>query len=337
VLMGSAVRLFDYAVDVCNALVLAYSVALIGNKKVLSSLGYELPSELLTGELIAKASTHTWSVTGCEEAPAIDHQSQLVVKVQEDVRVQSDFLFKLHRTAAWTQALLPGYARYLVQTDSLVGSPTGIYSFDGPRLDKANNGPCDNPGLYADTMIQESSMPFRKRRDWPWLINRFRLIGEAARDQFARTHLLQYTQPERILLVIRNTRATRDHATIRLWACAVPSTEQLPHDLSTLIDSQPEHVLRELTRKALRVASRHPTITVAPKYVCLDLFSRDLRTRELEASHLRPELICRLEYAESDTFLPRVTLLNGTVERRGQIGITWNSHPVPYTKDSWFC
>jgi hypothetical protein len=102
VLMGSAVRLFDYAVDVCNALVLAYSIVLVGNREVLSSLGYKLPDELLIGELIAKMGKRDWSVTGCEKAPAIDSQSQLVVNVQEAVGAQSDFVFNLHRTAAWT-------------------------------------------------------------------------------------------------------------------------------------------------------------------------------------------------------------------------------------------
>jgi hypothetical protein len=337
VLAGSAVRLFDYAVDVCNALVLAFSIVLIGNRKVLSSSGHTLPDELLTGALIAKVSARTWSVTGCEEAPAIDHQSQLVVKVQEDERVQSDFLFKLHRTAAWAQTLLPGYARYFVQTSSPAGNPTGLHSFDGSRLDKANNAPCDSPELHALSVNEEPSMDFSKRHDWPKPIRQLWLLGAAAKSQFARTRLLRYAQSGRILLVIRNARAKRDHSTIRLWAWAVPSFEQPPNDFSTLISSQPEHVLRELTRASLRVASRHPAVTIAPKYVCLNLFSRDLRTRELEASHLRPELICQLEYAESDTFFPRVTLLNGTVERRGQIRITWNSHPVPYAKESWFC
>lgn len=337
VLMGSAVRLFDYAVDVCNALVLAYAVILMANREVLSSLGYSLPDELLIGELIARLGTRAWSVTGCEKAPAIDHQPQLVVKVQETARTQSDFMFNLHKTAAWTQALLPGYARYLIQMSSPVGKPAGLYSFSGPRLDDANNGPRDSPRLYSDTVIPEACLDFGKRHDWPQSIHRLWLMGEAARSQCARAHLLRYSQPQKILLVIRDARATRDHSTIRLWARAVPSREQSSNDLSRLIDSQSKRVLDTLTKAALRVAIHHQPVTIAPKYVSLDLFSRDLRVRELQASHLRPELVCRLEYAKSDSFLPRVTLQNGRVERRGQIRITWNSHPISYDKDSWFC
>lgn len=217
VLMGSAIRLFDYAVDVCNALVLAYAVILMANREVLSSLGYSLPDELLIGELIARLGTGAWSVTGCEKAPAIDHQPQLVVKVQETARTQSDFMFNLHKTAAWTQALLPGYARYLIQTSSPVGKPAGLYSFSGPRLDDANNGPRDSPRLYSDTVIPEACLDFGKRHDWPQSIHRLWLMGEAARSQCARAHLLRYSQPQKILLVIRDARATRDHSTIRLW------------------------------------------------------------------------------------------------------------------------
>ena len=337
VLMGSAVRLFDYAVDVCNALVLAYSIVLVGNREVLSSLGYKLPDELLIGELMARMGTRDWSVTGCEKAPAIDNQSQLVVKVQETVRTQSDFVFNLHRTAAWTQALLPGYARYLVQTSSRAGRLASLYSFSGPRLDDANNGPRENPGLYADTVIQESCMDFKKHHSWPRLVHRVWLMGEAVKSQLARARLLHCSEPTSILFVIRDARAKRDHSTVRLWAWGAPSFERTSDGISALIDSQPEHVLSRLTRAAIRVALHHPAVTVAPKYICLDLFSRDLRVRELQASHLRPELICQLEYAASDGFFPKVTLMGGRVEPRGRIRITWNSHPVPYNKESWFC
>lgn len=337
VLMGSAIRLFDYAVDVCNALVLAYSIVLVGNRTVLSSLGYKLPDELLIGELIARMGTRDWSVTGCEKAPAIDNQSQLIVKVQEAVRAQNDFVFNLHRTAAWTQALLPRYARYLVQTSSRTGRLAGLYSFSGPRLDDANNGPRENPGLYADTVIQESCVDFNKRHSWPRPIRRLWLIGEAGKSQLARARLLHFSEPTSILFIIRDARVKRDHFTVRLWAWGAPSFDRSSDDISALIDSQPEHVLSRLTRAALRVALHHPSVTIALKYVCLDLFSRDLRVRELQASHLRPELICQLEYAESDSFFPKVTLMGGRVERRGRIRITWNSHPVLYNKGSWFC
>lgn len=336
VLMGSVIRLFDYAVDVCNALVLAYCVVLTANRGVLALSGHKLPDELLIGELIARMSTRAWAVTRCEKAPAIDNQSQLVVKVQETVRTQNDFVFNLHRTAAWVQALMPGYTRYLVQTSSRVGKP-GLYSFSGPRLDDANNGPQDNPELYADTVIQESCVDFNKRHDWPRSIHRLWLIGEAGKSQLARARLLHYSESTSVLLIVRDARATRDHFTVRLWARGAPTFERPSGDISALIDSQAEHVLRGLTRAALRVASHHPAVTIAPKYVCLDLFSRDLRVREMQTSHLRPELICRLEYAESDSLFPKVTLMGGKVERRGRIRITWNSRPVPYNKDSWFC
>jgi hypothetical protein len=336
VLMDSAIRLFDYTMDVCNALVLAYSIVLLGNRKVLSSLGYDLPDELLIGELMAKMGTRDWSVTGCEKAPTIDNQSQLVVKVQETVHTRSDFVFNLHRTAAWAQALMPGYTRYLVQTSSRAGR-LGLYSFSGPRLDDANNGPQDNPGLCADTVIQESCMDFNKRHDWPRPIHRLWLIGAAAKSQLARARLLHYSESTSILFVIRDARAKRDRSTVRLWAWGAPSFERSSDDISALIDSEPKHVLSGLTRAALHIALHHPVVTVAPKYVCLDLFSRDIRVRELQASHLRSELVCRLEYAAYDSLLPRVTLMGGRVERRGHIRITWNSHPVPYNKETWFC
>jgi len=337
VLLGSVIRLFDYTVDVCNALILAYSVALIANREALSSIGYRLPDELLIGEIIARTTTRAWSVTGCEKAAAIDNQSQLVVKVQDAVRAQIDFMFSLHKTAAWTQALLPGYARYLVQTSSPAGTLSGLYSFSGPRLDDANNGFQDSPTPYADVIIQESCLPFVRHRDWPTPIHRVWLMREAVRSQLARAHLLHYSEPKSILLVIRNARAKRDHSTVRLWGWGAPSFERSHDEVTTMVASQPEHVLGRLSRAALHVACPRLAVTVVPKYVCLDLFSRDLRIRELEASHLRPELVCQLEWADSGTLLPKVTLMGGRVERHGHVRITWNSHPVPYDKESWFC
>ena len=63
------IRRFDNLLDVCNGLLLAFSIFMLTR----DDERYELPTNLLVDELMAATTTPYWSVVGCLPVPhAID-------------------------------------------------------------------------------------------------------------------------------------------------------------------------------------------------------------------------------------------------------------------------
>jgi hypothetical protein len=122
------VRLFDDALDVCNALALGLKLFLLYGNVPRS----DWPQEVLLQELQAASASPWWTIEACLPSHSAKG-SQLNIHVNVSTRDYSKVQYSSVQTAAIAQRLAPGYSRYFISLRSPKALP-GWAGFYGLRL-----------------------------------------------------------------------------------------------------------------------------------------------------------------------------------------------------------
>ncbi|MCY4189720.1 MAG: hypothetical protein OXD42_00040, partial [Rhodospirillaceae bacterium] len=139
------IRRFDDLLDVCNGLLLAFSIFMLTR----DDGRYELLANLLVDELRAATRTPYWRIAGCLPVPDAN-RSQLVVHVRPDTQKVQLSLF---HSAILLEQLAPGYERYFFSFRSGKCWP-GFAAFDGRELTKRRMAKSPIEG-YGDVLEEK--------------------------------------------------------------------------------------------------------------------------------------------------------------------------------------
>ena len=122
------IRKFDNLLDVCNGLLLAFSIFILTRKDI----RYRLPANLLIEEPRAETKTPYWEVEGCLPSGQVNG-AQLIIYARADTIDDRKVWFSLFLTAIMVEKIAPGYDRYFFSLRRKKHLP-GYVSFDGSKL-----------------------------------------------------------------------------------------------------------------------------------------------------------------------------------------------------------
>ena len=116
---NDVVRKFDDMLDVCNGLLLAYSMFALSR----NGQNNLAPQSLLIEELRAETRTPYWEVKSALPSTIMNSQSQLIIYCDVRTTDNSKVLFSTVQTAIQAEQVAPGYDRYFVSMRARNGLP----------------------------------------------------------------------------------------------------------------------------------------------------------------------------------------------------------------------
>lgn len=278
------VQKFDDMLDVCNGLLLAYSVFALtrSNRENL------VPQSLMVEDLRAETGTPYWTVTGALPSNILDGQRQLIVYCNVRTTDESKVRFSTIQTAVQAERVAPGYDRYFISMKARNGF-RGWAAFVGPELRKHRLGQFEVEE-YGNT-IQEYLPLFLANRRVPKFINRFLTFKYAFQLGWPVILADFRAAMKRPAIVVRNASIHR-----QTWA-AVLHADVVIETHGQVVDQE---MVRQSSGRAMRHAAKFARKQLSwfdiAKYLPLgfaliDMFATDYRARRLSGFGLGKDLI----------------------------------------------
>lgn len=302
----------DDLIDICNAVVLAFSVFVIANQH----LGYEIPNQLLIDELKEETKTPWWEIIGCTPSEYTD-LNQLIVHV----RARTYDFFKVQvsvfQSGYLAELFAPGYSRYFFSIRSQKSWP-GFTAFDGEKLRQLRQSGCTRLEDYQG-VVMENLIFYVPRLKLPRFIHR---IGTMY--SFFRVHmpLIAADFRKNLHLPTLDVREAKIHR--NAWGVVLSGTVliQDQEDLSSDI----RRVLRSIISKSLSHAreqtSRLDVVRYLPLgYARISVYCVDHRRRQF--SGLGKDLVCTVQ-VQRIRRIQAPDIFGSTIEKRGRYRIAWN-------------
>lgn len=130
---------FDRALDVCNALLLAYRLFFVSATDFFATHALAIPLPVLIRELRAQVESASWSIEGALETAYADDTPGLRLFANARFRDVIKIYEATTRTAAVAERLAPSFTTYEVTVDQF-SQPAGVGVFNGKRLHELRQG-----------------------------------------------------------------------------------------------------------------------------------------------------------------------------------------------------
>ena len=309
------IRKFDNLLDVCNGLLLAFSIFMFTR----DDERFELPANLLVDELRAATRTPYWRVEGCLPVPDAK-KSQLVVHVRPDTLDRRKVQFSLFHSAIMLEKLAPGYERYFFSFRSKKCWP-GFAAFDGRKLTtlREAKSPLDR---YSD-VLEDNLLFFVPRLPLPTLLGKLGslwLSYKIQRPLIAIDFRQKLGWPQ---LTVRSSAIHRNGWVIVLHAHVVVGREvrDLNQDLV-------RRYCARIVRKSARIGRAELSFFNICKYLPLGfckihVYRKDYRTRRLSSFGLANDLVCTIQ-VQRIRRIRSPDILGSTIETKRRYRIAWN-------------
>ena len=309
------VQKFDDLLDICNALLAAFSVFILTK----NGQQYKLPTNLMMEELKTATKTPYWDVVGCLPSTQTD-KSQLIVHVRTNTMDSWKIHLSLFQTAIMVENLAPGYARYFFSFRSDKCWP-GFAAFDGQKL--AQLRAADSPLEHYSDVVEDNLLFFVPKWRLPrllakietlWLVYKIRrpLIAAEVRQKLGWVNIL--------------VRATAIHRIS--WGIILNSYVVIGYDAQDIDQNLIRRQCGRIVKRSLKVGrkklSRFNICRYLPLGFCrIHVYRKDYRVRRLMNFGLKDDLICTIQVQRIGR-IKSPDILGATIETKGQYRIAWN-------------
>ena len=313
--VSEVIRTFDDLLDVCNGLLLAFSLFMLTREDA----DYKLPKNLLTDELQEETKTPYWEVVGCLPSTRLGY-TQLVTYIRTNTIDGRKIVFSLLQTAKVLGSVAPGYDRYFFSLRSEKALP-GFAAFDGQKLaqKKMTNAPLEN---YWDA-LEKDTVFFAPKHSFPKvfaILETFQLAYKAHWPETASTIR------ERLGLakvIVRNSNIHRNG-----WGSVLSADVVIENDSKPVDQDVVRRNCNRIVRKSLRRARRNTSSLSAHRYLPLafcriSVYQKDYRARRLVGFGLAGDLICTVQ-ARRMKRIRSPDIVGATIELMGRYRIAWN-------------
>lgn len=319
--VAAAFAQFDRALDVCNALLLAYRLFFVSAADFFAAHALAIPLPVLIRELRAQVESVSWSIEGALETTYADDTPGLRVFANGRFRDVIKIYEATTRTAAVAERLAPSFTTYEVIVDQF-SRPSGVGVFSGKRLHDLRQASVQSLGDIAAEAARNSLLIFNPvpRKPWPNTIRNAGSWVEAVRS--VRGSVVPKRRP-----VVRFSRIHRKAHYLQVDATIVLEIED--REKAKAFVRKSRRALISMAIRHARARSETPLWRFVPVgFISLDLFLLDARTRDLHGlgqNYLGQLLERRLGRID-------VPLLHkATTETVPRGRIDWNS--MPYGDD----
>lgn len=309
------IRKFDDLLDVCNGLLLAFSVFMLTR----DDERYELPANLLVDELREATRTPYWRIVGCLPVPDAN-RSQLVVHVRPDTLDRQKVHLSLFHSAILLEQLAPGYERYFFSLRSGKCLP-GFAAFDGRELTKRRmaKAPIEE---YGD-VLEDDLLFFVPRYPLPRLLAKLGTLWLSYKTQIPLIANDLRQTLGRPKLTVRSTVIHRNAWGIVLDARVVVGREVQDLD-QDLIRRNCARIVRKSARIGRAKLSHFNICKYLPLGFCrIHVYRSDHRIRQLSDFGLGNDLVCTIQ-VQRIRRIQSPDILGSTIETKGRHRIAWN-------------
>ena len=312
---GHVIRKFDDLLDVCNGLLLAFSIFIFTRKDD----RYRLPVNLLIEELRAETKTPYWEIAGCLPSTQIKG-TQLIIYVRINTMDEQKVKFSLFQTAIMVEKIAPGYDRYFFSLRSEKCWP-GFAAFDGGRLAKhrVKKSPLDQ---YGD-VLEDNLLFFIPKLRLPKILKKLETLWLSYKIYKPSIASDIRQQLGWINLDVRNTEVHRN-----AWGVVLNADVVVAREVDMVDQKLIKRNCRRVVKKALKKARANLSFFNVCRYLPLGfcriyVYRRDYRARRLLGFGLGRDLICTVQVQR----IRRITspdIVGATVEVAGRYRIAWN-------------
>ena len=309
------IRRFDNLLDVCNGLLLAFSIFMLTR----DDERYELPANLLVDELRAATRTPYWSVIGCLPVPHAN-KSQLVIYVRPDTLDRQKVQLSLFHSAIMLEKLAPGYERYFFSFRSKKCWP-GFAAFDGRKLATLRESKSPLEG-YGD-VLEDNLLFFVPRLRLPRLLAKLGTLWlsyKIHRPLIANDVRQKLGWPD---LTVRRSAIHRNG-----WGIVLNANVVIGHEVWDLDQDLVRRNCARIVRKSARIGRAELSFFNICKYLPLGfcrihVYRKDHRTRRLSNFGLANDLVCTIQ-VQRIRRIRSPDILGSTIETKGRYRIAWN-------------
>ena len=309
------IRRFDNLLDVCNGLLLAFSIFMLTR----DDERYELPANLLVDELRAATRTPYWRIVGSLPVPHVN-KSQLVVHVRPDTLDRQKVQLSLFHSAILLEQLAPGYERYFFSFRSRKCWP-GFAAFDGPKLNRLREAKSPIEG-YGD-VLDAKLLFFVPRHRLPRLLAKLGTLWlsyKIHRPLIANDVRQKLGRPD---LTVRSTAIHRN-----AWGIVLDAYVVLGREVRNLDQELIRRNCARIVRKSARIGRAKLSYFNICKYLPLGfcrihVYRMDHRIRRLSNFGLANDLVCTIQ-VQRIRRIRSPDILGSTIEITGRHRIAWN-------------
>ena len=309
------IRRFDDLLDVCNGLLLAFSIFMLTR----DDERYELPANLLVDELRAATRTPYWRIVGCLPVPHAN-KSQLVVHVRPDTLDRQKVQLSLFHSAILLEQLAPGYERYFFSFRSGKCWP-GFAAFDGRELTRRRMDKSPIEG-YGD-VLEDKLLFFVPRYPLPRLLAKLGTLWLSYRTHrplIANDVRQKLGRPK---LTVRSTAIHRN-----AWGIVLDAHVVIGREVRNLDQDLIRRSCARIVRKSARIGRAQLSHFNICKYLPLGfcrihVYRTDHRIRRLSNFGLANDLVCTIQ-VQRIRRIQSPDILGSTIETKGRHRIAWN-------------
>ena len=298
---------FDDLLDVCNALILAYSIFILtsGNKKI------KIPQNLLIEELKEETRTPYWEVVGCLPSTQVNG-SQLITYVQINTLDFRKVNLSVFQTAILAEQLASGYDRYFFSLNSSNSLP-GFSAFDGEKL-RSHREAEHSIEKYED-VLKDRDLFFFPRFQLPRIVHIAETILLSIR---AYRKIKSKHGPE---VIVRSTGSHR-----KFWGLCLEARIILKDPDEEIREDYVKNTRKKIIKEAIKAARKNISYFSIRRYlpICfarIFVYRKDYRVRQLTG--LGSDLICTLQISRMGR-IQAPDIAGSKVEILGRHRLAWN-------------
>ncbi|MEQ8413354.1 MAG: hypothetical protein RIB71_02775 [Imperialibacter sp.] len=322
----NTVKKFDYLVDICNGLTLAFQAFIFTNLEFFDENLISIPQSILLKELKFQSDGPAWEVIATSESITIDDRSQLIIYIENFFRDYNKVQFNSFRTAYLAVKFTNNYDRIFLHLDSKYSSfgRSGWTAFDGARMKEniLNDSPLES---YVGIM-ENNGVMFLPKIKLPKILYKLGSFMMSMKVILPLTLNAFFENVSPSLFLIRETRI---HSKGKFAVISDPSVvikENFTFDPQTLIRTNFKKIIRKVKKHSRQKCSRLSLLRYLPvKYIRVFVYQEDKRVRDLRSSGLIPELICSIE-VNTTRRIKTIDIIGGTPELHGRYRIVWNQN-----------
>jgi len=322
----NTVKKFDYLVDICNGLTLAFQAFIFTNLEFFDKNSISIPQSILLKELKFQSDGPAWEVIATSDSITIDNRSQLMIYIENFFRDYNKVQFNCFRTAYLATKFTNNYDRIFLHLDSKYSSfgRSGWAAFDGAKMKEniLNNSPLES---YAGIM-ENNGVMFLPKIKLPRILYKLGSFMMSMKVILPMTLKAYFENVSPNPFLIRETRI---HSRGKFAVVSDPSVvvkEKYAFELQTLIRTNFKIIIRRVKKHSRKECSRFSILRYLPiKYIRVFVYQEDNRVRALRNSGLVPELICTIE-VNTTKKIKTIDIIGGSPEQHGKYRIVWNQN-----------